>query len=338
MTANSLNHGWTWWMTTIATVWCMALACCFSTCFSSLATAQQTPRDETVTLEPALPKRIESKLLPNAHWIHANLLSGGMPHGEAAFQELASMGIQTIISVDGIKPDVASAEKFGLRTIHLPHGYDGIAAQRVLELAKAMRDSPKPIYLHCHHGKHRGPTAAAAGCITNGWLPPQSADPILRTAGTNPAFAGLYRTARTAKKVDAEVLDALEITFQSVATVPPIIESMVAIDEVWERLKQSQSQGWKGGEADPRSDALMLKEHYVELRRTESATDRETAFLQLIDTARILSETLEDQLIHARSERLAAPSWREQTDASMKRLGQNCLQCHTQFRDVPRSK
>lgn len=334
MMANGVHHGFTRWMTTIAATWSMALACCFCT----FASAQDEPSDATVTLEPDLPKRLDSKLLPNAQWVHANLLSGGMPHGEDAFQELATMGIRTIISVDGIRPDVASADKFGMRTIHLPHGYDGIAERRVLELAKAMRDSPKPIYLHCHHGKHRGPTAAAAGCITNGWLPPQSADPILRSAGTNPAFAGLYRTARSAKKVDAEVLDALEITFQSVADVPPIIDSMVAIDEVWERLKHAQSQGWNVGEADPRSDALMLKEHYVELRRSESATQRETAFLELIDTARTLSETLENQLIHARSERLSAPLWLERADASMKRLSQNCLQCHTQFRDVPRTK
>ncbi|MEZ6081685.1 MAG: hypothetical protein R3C56_40245 [Pirellulaceae bacterium] len=58
------------------------------------------------------------------------------PEGAAAFNELVQLGVKTIITVDGAQPDVATAKQFGLRYVHLPHGYDGIPENRVAELAK----------------------------------------------------------------------------------------------------------------------------------------------------------------------------------------------------------
>lgn len=63
---------------------------------------------------------LTSKHLPNPVRIHAHVISGGLPEGNAAFEELKSLGIKTVISVDGAKPDVARAEKYGLRYVHLP--------------------------------------------------------------------------------------------------------------------------------------------------------------------------------------------------------------------------
>src|SRR5262245_55603645 len=80
------------------------------------------------------PTRLNSAYLPNAFRIHAKVMSGGLPAGEAAFAELAELGVKTIISVDGAKPDVMAAERHGLRYVHLPHGYDGISETRIKEL------------------------------------------------------------------------------------------------------------------------------------------------------------------------------------------------------------
>ena len=44
--------------------------------------------------------------------------------------------VETLISVDGTKPNVATAHKFGLRYVHLPTGRDGIAAARVADLTR----------------------------------------------------------------------------------------------------------------------------------------------------------------------------------------------------------
>ena len=74
--------------------------------------------------------------------------------------------MQTVISVDGAKPDLEAARKHGLRYVHLPHGYDGVPAPRGDELAIALRTLEGPIYVHCHHGKHRSPAAAGVAWVT----------------------------------------------------------------------------------------------------------------------------------------------------------------------------
>src|SRR5262245_42817749 len=112
-----------------------------------------------VSPSTAKPEKLAVEHLPNAYRITDKVISGGLPEGDAAFQELADLGVKTVISVDGMKPDVETAKKHGLRYVHLPHGYDGVPSERVLELAKAVRELPGLIYIHCHHGKHRSPAA-----------------------------------------------------------------------------------------------------------------------------------------------------------------------------------
>ena len=88
------------------------------------------------------PQRIASTHLPNAYRLHAKVISGGQPEGDAAFKELRDLGVRTIISVDGATPDVATANKYGLRYVHLPHGYDDISTTRAkeLELRRTLRE------------------------------------------------------------------------------------------------------------------------------------------------------------------------------------------------------
>lgn len=86
-----------------------------------------------------LPRRIAASHLPNPVQVHATVISGGLPEGDEAFKELAALGIKTVISVDGMKPDLVTARKYGLRYVHLPHGYDGVPKSRVKELAKAYK-------------------------------------------------------------------------------------------------------------------------------------------------------------------------------------------------------
>ena len=55
---------------------------------------------------------------------------------------------------------------------------------------------PGPLFVHCHHGLHRGPTAAALICEgLRGWSPEQ-AEKWMTVAGTATNYSGLYRTVR----------------------------------------------------------------------------------------------------------------------------------------------
>src|SRR5438046_379302 len=74
----------------------------------------------------AAPVPAEFPGIENAFRVTDRMISGSQPEGDAAFAALAKAGVKTIISVDGSKPDVATAKKYGLRYIHLPIGYDGI--------------------------------------------------------------------------------------------------------------------------------------------------------------------------------------------------------------------
>src|SRR6516164_9740614 len=105
----------------------------------------QTPQAEQSRSDTT---KIDAPGLHNVYRITDKLFSGSSPEGDEGFRSLHELGIKTVISVDGARPDVGSAHKYGIRYVHLPFGYDGIPRQRVVALAKAVRDLPGPFYIH----------------------------------------------------------------------------------------------------------------------------------------------------------------------------------------------
>lgn len=75
---------------------------------------------------------LPSTNLHNVFAVAPRIFSGSSPENEAGFVELAKLGVKTVISVDGAKPDVEMARKHGLKYVHLPIGYDGIPTNRVV--------------------------------------------------------------------------------------------------------------------------------------------------------------------------------------------------------------
>ena len=104
-------------------------ACLSTFMLLSYATAQHplaSAQGVGQSLQESGPKKLASKHLPNAIQVRSGVISGGLPEGPAAFAELRDLGVQTIISVDGAKPDLDLAKEFSMRYVHIPHGYDGI--------------------------------------------------------------------------------------------------------------------------------------------------------------------------------------------------------------------
>src|SRR6188768_3777999 len=62
-------------------------------------------------IAPWKPERIDEPTLPNAYRLHEKVISGGQPDGDPAFAKLKELGVKTIISVDGAKPEVELAKK-----------------------------------------------------------------------------------------------------------------------------------------------------------------------------------------------------------------------------------
>jgi protein tyrosine phosphatase (PTP) superfamily phosphohydrolase (DUF442 family) len=293
--------------------------------------------DPKASPEPTDPNRVEAKGLHNVFRITPTLFSGSSPEGDEGFQSLCDLGVKTVISVDGAKPDLEGAKRFGLRYVHLPFGYDGIPRERVLELAKAVRDLPGPIYLHCHHGKHRGPAAAAAVhfCLDEKCTIEQALAEMKR-AGTDRRYKGLFQVIESLRRPSAQELDRLVADYPEVVKVASLAQSMVKLDESWDRLQQVQAAGWqappKHPDVDPPHEALQLLEGFREINRLPAIRKRPRAFQDGLADAEKAAQELENIFRagkgnHAVDKRAA--------DKAFESVRKNCAECHAKYRDVP---
>lgn len=278
------------------------------------------------------PKKVESTVLPNAYRLTNKVLSGGQPQGEPAFKQLKELGIRTVISVDGAKPNVELAKKYGLRYVHLPHGYDGIPDERLLELTKAVHDLPGPIYIHCHHGKHRSPAAAAAICVAAGYLSTDEGLAVLEAAGTSKGYRGLYQTVQEAQPIGEKALAEAKVEFREIAEIPALAEAMIGVEHTHDNLKTVAAAGWKAtqehADIDPPHEALLLREHYTELLRTDDVKGRPVEFQTLLKQSETNAQRLEDAL-RASRQNVA------NINQIFERVTSDCTACHQKFRDVP---
>ena len=307
--------------------------------FSIIAVAvsgYRTPRSNInqqneTTLEFAL---IDKPGLPNLYQPSESIYSGGQPDGEVGFQQLAELGIKTIISVDGARPDVGMAQQYGLTYVHLPHGYDGIDPEHAIKLAKAVQSSDGPVYIHCHHGKHRSPAATAVVCIGLGLLEKQPGIRFLETAGTSPHYVGLYRSVSASNPISAEVLNQINHDFPSVAPGTPLVQSMVAIEEHFAAIaKMIEQDGVPPVDSPDLSvthEALLLSEKFAELVRQSQAADTEPDRKEYLDAMKRSHEQSE-QLYHLLSAKADFSTVR--ASKVIEQLRNNCRSCHQTFRD-----
>src|SRR5699024_743027 len=133
---------------------------------------------------------IDLKHVHNVHRVTDKVISGSQHEGVEGLQDIAALGVQTIISVDGITHDAANAGTLGVRYVHRPVGTDAVPADSGKEIAKAIRELPGPIYIHCHHGKHRSAAAVAVACVFAGDIPASQAEAVLDTFGTGLNYKG----------------------------------------------------------------------------------------------------------------------------------------------------
>ncbi len=310
------------------------LMACLSSAWGIGQQPAPMPPASGLTAQPPITK-IEAKHLPNLLRLHQQVYSGGLPEGELAFAELQALGIKTVISVDGARPDVATAARYGLRYVHLPHGYDGISDMRGRELAKAVQELPKPIYIHCHHGKHRSPAAATVACVINGLLAPEAATAALKAAGTSENYQGLYTAAATARPLPKAEISELVVEFPEVAQLPPIAEAMVAMELHHDRLKAHAAVEWqaiaKHPDSDPAHEALLLREQFTELLRHEATHQQTAEFQDALKQSEQLALALEESLQQfARTQSSSAAA---QAKTNLDRVSAACVDCHRKHRD-----
>jgi protein tyrosine phosphatase (PTP) superfamily phosphohydrolase (DUF442 family) len=273
--------------------------------------------------------------MENTYRLTPRLLCGGEPRGVETFAALKKQGVKTIISVDGAMPDVEVARKLGLRYVHLPIGYDGVPREQAVRLIKAIKTLPGPVYVHCHHGKHRGPAAAAVcGLATEGWTKEQALA-WMKQAGTSPDYRGLFTSAREFVPPTAEELDRAGTEFPERAIVPALVEMMVQVEKRWDHLKAVEKAGFKTPpdqpDIDPSHEALQLVEQFHELVRLPEVKERGQEFLAAAETAKEHAADLESTLrAFGKGPTLEA---RKRVEAAFLAAGKSCATCHAQHRD-----
>jgi protein tyrosine phosphatase (PTP) superfamily phosphohydrolase (DUF442 family) len=268
----------------------------------------------------------------NAVAFHEGYVSGSVPEGQAGFETLAAMGIRTIISVDGAAPDVEAAKALGMRYIHLPIGYNGFNERRKLELVRASRDAlaQGPVYIHCHHGKHRSAGAAATVAASLGWSTPDQGVARMKVSGTAPNYKGLYSCAATASVLSASTIDAIPGNFPAVDPPKGLVKAMVEIDEIHEHLKGIEKAAWKAPsdhpDLVPAAEAGRLADHYRLLLDDAYTLRKPAEFRALMERSRAEAQALEDLFAAANPDpvKLAAQS---------KLIAASCKECHTKYRD-----
>jgi protein tyrosine phosphatase (PTP) superfamily phosphohydrolase (DUF442 family) len=272
---------------------------------------------------------LRSAHLENLFSVKGKVLSGSSPHDEKGFQELKALGVKTIISVDGEKPDVETARKYGMRYIHIPIGYDGTTLSNANRIAKAADTTDGAVYVHCHHGKHRGPAAVAVICKSRGIWNTNQADVWLKQAGTSPDYPGLYQMAASFRK--SADYSSIPTNFPEQATVSGLVDAMVEIDLHWDHLKAVQKAGYKVPPDHPglvpEKEAVLMMEAYRELGRVHEAQELGADFLNRLKKAEQQAAALHGFV------KAGQPLRKERADELWTSAGQMCGSCHKKYRN-----
>ena len=253
---------------------------------------------------------------------------GAQPKGDVAFANLAAMGYRTLISVDGARPDAASAAKYGMRYVHVPFGYDGIPKDAQARIVKAAQASDGPVFIHCHHGHHRGPAAAMIAREALDGISHDEALAELRSSGCDEHYKGLYRDVMNAVPPSATELASLPADLPSYVSPGDLAAHMAALGLTWERVGMAKSAAWAVSAAqpdvDPPHEARILWEGLREIGRTDEAKAQGDEFASLLQRSEAAGHALEEALLA----KDAAASGR-----AFDGIKKSCAACHDRFRD-----
>lgn len=282
--------------------------------------------------------------IENVWRMDSNLLSGGDPVGESGLQLLKSKGVKTIISVDGAAPLLEVSKRLGLRYVHIPIGYDGIPVGSQRLLSQAFAQLPKPIYVHCHHGKHRGPAAASIMARFGlGWTPEQVSK-FMKLAGTSADYPGLYESVKQFEVDTFKDVAAIKTPLPESVDVPALVDLMVQVDSRFDHLKawsaiilQGQGNGTiPSSKIDPVQEAVQLLELIRESSRLPECRDRPDLFRESMSHLESdLSSWIETIKAEGSSESLSDQT-KSKLSAILKSSANRCVTCHRTFRDRPK--
>lgn len=337
----------------------MALLACFASCHGPSNLDNGPDTGETRNAEAALALPLEASVdvlelaqhhelttphavevigIHNVFQLSENIVSGGEPESAEALAALASMGIKTILSVDGKVPDAATAAELGMRYVHIPIQYSGIDELELVQIAKTFRELEGPFFVHCFHGKHRGPAAAAVGRLTLDGIPREHAVAEMHQwCGTSLTYDGLFKTIGQGAMPGWKASGELAFDFPASHAFDGFRGTMVPMARHWDEIKFARKRKWalnpNKPDIVPAQEALQLSQIFEQcLEQTDLPADTEQVRGWLEDgkqgtgdLARLLTgqKELEAQGV----------DWKPQAEDAYRLVAKSCKQCHLEYRN-----
>jgi protein tyrosine phosphatase (PTP) superfamily phosphohydrolase (DUF442 family) len=271
----------------------------------------------------------------NVFHLSENVISGSEPHDEQALRRLLDMGVRTIISVDGKAPAAEEAAALGMRYVHVPIQYSGIGEADIARLAKTFRELEGPFYVHCFHGKHRGPAGAAIGRIVlDGSSREVAIAEMKQYCGTSDKYEGLFRTIATAEMPTSAETRAFAYAFDAVKKPRGIVGTMVPVSRTHDTLFDLMERDWavdpEHPDIDPLNEAEILAQAFGDGCDLEQVAggpaDLRAWFERSRDESRALVAALR-ALREGASERSGEATKRFEA------IKQLCADCHAAYRN-----
>jgi hypothetical protein len=195
-------------------------------------------------------------------------------------------------------------------------------------MIRAAENSDGAVYVHSHHGKHRGPAGMMAIRIAMEGLDNEAAVEALKTSGTSPKYEGLYKDIAEFKAPTPEEMATVESIVPERVMPEGMRATMVAVSHRWEFLQSSRKQEWgvpkESPDVSPPHEARMLWELYRESNRTggwkKYGEDFKTYLVEGEQAAIELEKALRANDLEAAEKHYRA-------------VKNNCNSCHAQYRN-----
>lgn len=275
--------------------------------------------------------------LANLYHLSEAVVSGAEPDGQAAFEALQEMGVRTILSVDGKVPDAALAAAHGMRYVHVPIRYDGIEDEELIQIAKTFRELEPPFYVHCFHGKHRGPAAAAVGRIVlDGADRTRAVSEMRQWCGTSRKYRGLYATLAEHPLPDEATTEGYAWDFPAAREVDGLRGAMVTMTRHIDQLELAVLADFQFDpehpDLAPLNDAKVLEELLEQCMDLEGSAPHSAGFQAGLAESRAAARHLVELLEERQGEGFRGEVLRQATEA-FESLDRSCIECHKGYRN-----
>lgn len=258
--------------------------------------------------------------------IDETLSFGPAPGNRIELDTLSDLGVRTIISVDAVHPDTEAATDLGMRYVHLPLGYEEISDRNALLIAKAIRDLPAPIYIHCHKGIHRAPAAAAQAMVTLGRLDPDDATLIMEKAGTSRNYPGLWASVTNARRAPSARLDEIsEDMLPAKAVTSSFATGMALADRHLLALERMADYRWQSDPKHPDLSAVAEAGALTDLMRSLPLTRHGRRYETEFSVIAAASHQLELALRDGRD---------DSARLVLHQIASSCTSCHQSSRNL----